>query len=111
RIILMKILPSLLEHDIETFGSGLSDLQNLGFAKAAKRLMHPATGKCIEAMLQAGAYGAGQSSFGPTAYGLIKQDEPKEPLMSTLRELLGKMGGGEVLYSTPNNQGAQVTAS
>jgi beta-ribofuranosylaminobenzene 5'-phosphate synthase len=111
RIILMKILPSLLEHDIETFGSGLSDLQNLGFAKAAKRLMHPATGKCIEALLQGGAYGAGQSSFGPTAYGLIKRNERKEALMSKLTELLRKMGGGEVLFTTPNNNGAQVKAT
>ncbi|MEM3005044.1 MAG: beta-ribofuranosylaminobenzene 5'-phosphate synthase [Candidatus Bathyarchaeia archaeon] len=111
RIILMKILPSLLEHDIETFGSGLSDLQNLGFAKAAKRLMHHATGKCIEAMLEGGAYGAGQSSFGPTAYGLIKSDEPREPLISTLTELLRRMGGGEVLFTTPNNHGAQVKAA
>ncbi len=111
RIILMKLLPSLLEHDIETFGSGLTQLQNLGFAKATKNLMHPTTSKCIKALLQGGAYGAGQSSFGPIAYGLVKQDQKKESLAQTLAELLEKTGGGEVFFAGPNNLGAEITYS
>lgn len=109
RIILMKLLPSLLDRDIDAFGSGLSELQSLGLAKTAKRLMHPATEKCIEALLRGGAYGAGQSSFGPTAYGLVMRDDAREPLVSTLTELLKKHGGGKVLLTGPNNIGAQVT--
>jgi len=111
RIILVKLLPSLIDRDIDTFGSGLSDLQTHGLAKAAKRFMHPATEKCIEALLRGGAYGAGQSSFGPTAYGLVTRDDTNEPLVSTLTELLKKQGGGEVLFTGPNNIGAQVTVS
>jgi len=107
RIILMKLLPSLLDRDIETFGSGLSDLQNLGFARTAKHLMHPATARCIQAMRDAGAYGAGQSSFGPTAYGLIDQGGKKEETILAIKESLGELGG-EVFFAGPNNTGAQV---
>ena len=109
RIILMKLLPSLLEKDIQIFGSGLTDLQDLGFAKAARDLMHPVTTKCIKLLLESGAYGAGQSSFGPTAYGLFKQDSDVEKIMMTLRDLLNKSGGGEVLFTIPNNRGAYIS--
>ena len=109
RIILMKLLPSLLEKDIQIFGSGLTDLQNLGFAKAARDLMHPVTARCIKILLENGAYGAGQSSFGPTAYGLFNQDSNVERVMPLIRDLLNKSGGGEVLCAGPNNWGAHTS--
>ncbi|MBS7625669.1 beta-ribofuranosylaminobenzene 5'-phosphate synthase [Candidatus Bathyarchaeota archaeon] len=108
RIILMKLLPSIIERDIETFGSGLTELQDLGFAKAARNLMHPATRECIRMMLEGGVYGAGQSSFGPTAYGLIKKNEQTRTLEAELRDLLESFGGGEVYITGPNNKGAEV---
>jgi len=111
RIILVKLLPSLLDRDIETFGSGLSELQELGFAKATKSLMHPVTAKCIQTLLRGGAYGAGQSSFGPTAYGLVEREEPREDLMFTLRDSLEEFGGGDVFFTRPNNLGVQITVS
>ncbi len=109
RIILMKLLPSLLEKDIRIFGSGLTDLQYLGFAKAAGDLMHPVTARCIKMLLENGAYGAGQSSFGPTAYGLFNWDSNVEKVMSVLRNLLKKSGGGEVLCAVANNWGAHMS--
>ena len=105
----MKLLPSLLEKDIQIFGSGLTDLQDLGFAKAARDLMHPVTKQCIEILLENGAYGAGQSSFGPTAYGLFKQGSDFEKIMMPLRDLLDKSNGGEVLFAVPNNRGAHIS--
>ena len=109
RIILMKLLPSVLEKDIQIFGSGLTDLQNIGFAKAARDLMHPVTKRCIKVFLENGAYGAGQSSFGPTAYGLFDQDSNVERVMPVIRDLLNKSGGGEVLCAGPNNWGAHIS--
>jgi beta-ribofuranosylaminobenzene 5'-phosphate synthase len=109
RIILMKLLPSVLEKDIQIFGSGLTDLQNLGFAKAAKDLMHPVTARCIKTLLEKGAYGAGQSSFGPTAYGLFERDSEVERVILMLKNLLNKSGGGEVLRAGPNNWGAHIS--
>jgi beta-ribofuranosylaminobenzene 5'-phosphate synthase len=109
RIILMKLLPSMLEKDIQVFGSGLTDLQNLGFAKVAKDLMHPITAKCIKTLLEKGAYGAGQSSFGPTAYGLFNRDSKVEKIISVLKNLLNRSGGGAVLCAGPNNWGAHIS--
>ncbi|MGQ9543717.1 MAG: beta-ribofuranosylaminobenzene 5'-phosphate synthase family protein [Candidatus Bathyarchaeia archaeon] len=108
RIILMKLLPSLLERDIETFGSALTDLQELGLARATRNLMHPATRECIRIMLENGAYGAGQSSFGPTAYGLIKMNKHSKVLEDELKVLLDRFGGGEVYSTGPNNHGAEI---
>jgi beta-ribofuranosylaminobenzene 5'-phosphate synthase len=109
RIILMKLLPSVLEKNIQNFGSGLIDLQNLGFAKAAKGLTHPVTARCIKKLLEKGAYGAGQSSFGPTAYGLFKRDSEVEKVIPLLKNILNKSGGGEVICVGPNNFGAHIS--
>jgi beta-ribofuranosylaminobenzene 5'-phosphate synthase len=109
RVILMKLLPSLLERDIETFGSGLSDLQGLGFAKAARNLMNPVTAKCIHLLMSEGAYGAGQSSFGPAAYGLIKNNGKEKHFLSIIKDLLDDFGGGEVFFTGPNNTGASLS--
>lgn len=109
RIILMKLLPSVLEKNIQIFGSGLTDLQNIGFAKAARDFMHPVTKRCIKVFLENEAYGTGQSSFGPTAYGLFNQDSNVERVMLVIRDLLNKSGGGEVLCAGPNNWGAHIS--
>ena len=108
RIILMKLLPALLEQDINEFGIGLSALQNLGFAKTTQDLMHPTVKKSLKFMMDNGAYGAGQSSFGPTTYGLIKGERKAERLCMMVKDYLKEFGGGNVFYSESNNSGVEV---
>ncbi len=43
----------------------------------------PAAAECIEFMKKAGAYGVGQSSWGPALYAVVKQEEAKAMLFKS----------------------------
>jgi len=108
RIVLMKLLPALLERNIENFGSGLTELQDAGFASATKDLMHPVVRRCIRFMLKKGAYGAGQSSFGPSTFGLVQGEDEAGRLRDLVAELLEETSGGDAFCTSANNRGATV---
>jgi len=108
RIILMKLLPALLERNIENFGSGLTELQDAGFASATKDLVHPVVKRCIRFMLKRGAFGAGQSSFGPSTFGLVRGEYEAEKLRDSVINFLKEKRGGDVFYTSANNIGATV---
>jgi predicted sugar kinase len=73
RLVVMKALPSLAEHDLAGFGSAITELQaQLGDyyapAQGGSRCMSPDVGAVLDALAHAGATGIGQSSWGPTAF-------------------------------------------
>ncbi len=70
--------------------------------------MNPTIKDCIEVMLENGAFGAGQSSFGPNAFGLVKGIGQAERLSSLIREFLEEREGGDVFYTSSNNRGALI---
>lgn len=108
RLILMKMLPALKELNIKEFGEALTELQNISPTK--KSLMHPIVKKCIEKMLDNGAYGAGQSSWGPSVYGLVKGKNKAEKLIKSIKSFIKDEENidGEVFYSNVNNKGAII---
>ena len=108
RIVLMKLLPALLERNIENFGSGLTELQDSGFASATKDLMHPVVRRCIQFMLKKGAYGAGQSSFGPSTFGLVQGEDEAGKLRDLVADFLEETSKGDVFYTSANNRGATI---
>lgn len=108
RLILMKLLPAVVERSIQDFGAGLSELQNAGFSRVTKDLMHPEVAKCIEFMSSHGAYGSGQSSFGPTVFGLVQGEDEAEGLREKVAHFLSLDTGGEVFVTSANNVGAAV---
>jgi len=74
-IVLLQMLPALVRRDIVRFGKALTRLQILVGKYFAKyqggEFCCFETENLIRYMLKKGAYGAGQSSWGPAAYGLI----------------------------------------
>lgn len=108
RLILMKLLPAVVERSVQDFGAGLSELQNAGFARATRDLMNPEVARCIEFMSSHGAYGAGQSSFGPTVFGLVEGKDEAELLRKDVVTFLSSYTGGEVFVTSANNVGASV---
>ena len=74
RLIMLKLLPSLAEHDIESFGIALTKIQIITgnhFAQAqGGTYASPAAVECIEFLKKVGTYGVGQSSWGPALYGV-----------------------------------------
>jgi beta-ribofuranosylaminobenzene 5'-phosphate synthase len=108
-LILMVILPALVEEDLPTFGRGVTEVQRLvgeTFRPVqGERFAHPQVAALVEALLLEGAAGAGQSSWGPAVYGLVRGDEEAERVASRLRSRLD--GRGPVIVTAFNNRGAR----
>jgi len=115
RLLVVKMLPSLVEGDIEGFGSALTELQILTgecFSPVqGGRFSDSAAEEVVRFMLNEGAYGAGQSSWGPTVYGLVKTLSNAEALCRRVRGLLESTYGGYAFYTKADNIGAVVEVS
>jgi beta-ribofuranosylaminobenzene 5'-phosphate synthase len=106
RLILMKMLPALKEFNIKDFGEALTNLQAISVSK--RKLMHSIVKECIDKMLENGAYGAGQTSWGPAVYGLVKGVDEAEKLTKIIKNFIDKKTGGEAFYTSVNNKGAVI---
>jgi beta-ribofuranosylaminobenzene 5'-phosphate synthase len=112
RVVLMKLMPAAVEGDIVAFGQGM----NL-FEKEVGRMFsctqgdvfrHQVIKAGVEFLMQHGAYGAGQSSWGPAFYGLVKGEQIASDLAKRLTKFLERKGGGNVLFTRINNTGAEI---
>ncbi|HIE14222.1 TPA: hypothetical protein EYP70_03005 [Candidatus Bathyarchaeota archaeon] len=81
-IVLLQMLPALVRRDIVRFGKAITRLQILVGKYFAKyqdgEFCCFETENLVRHMLKKGAYGAGQSSWGPAAYGLIDSKKAVE---------------------------------
>jgi len=111
-LIVMGLLPALQERDIETFGKSLTEIQSIVgdyFATVqGARFSSSLAGDCIRHMLENGAHGAGQSSWGPTVYGLAHGEVEAEKLSISTKKFLQENVGGQVFFTTANNKGAYI---
>lgn len=77
-IVLMKLIPSLIEEDFAKFTEAVEELDLLTssfFNEAQSGAYHPMAREVIESFKEAGVRGVGQSSWGPTIYGFIEEDD------------------------------------
>jgi beta-ribofuranosylaminobenzene 5'-phosphate synthase len=111
-VLLMKMLPALVEKDIANFGQALTSIQYMVgdcFASAqGGRFAAPLLEKLVDFLLAKGAAGAGQSSWGPTVYGLVQGREQAQTLARDAQNFLDGLGGGQALCVRSHNRGAQV---
>jgi beta-ribofuranosylaminobenzene 5'-phosphate synthase len=111
-VLLMKMLPALVEKDIANFGQALTRIQYMVgdcFASAqGGRFAAPLLEKLVDFLLAKGAAGAGQSSWGPTVYGLVQGKERAQTLTCEAQKFLDSLRGGQALCVRPHNRGAQV---
>jgi beta-ribofuranosylaminobenzene 5'-phosphate synthase len=108
-IVLTALLPALVERDLAEFGAALTRLQQLvgdAFAVVQGGTFHPQAEPIVDALLRLGAAGAGQSSWGPAAYGLTASEEEGRELVRRLQPELGPGGRAEVVAF--DNRGARV---
>jgi beta-ribofuranosylaminobenzene 5'-phosphate synthase len=78
RLLLTALLPGLLAGDIEEFGVALTEIQRgIGSIFAAQQggVFHPRSAPLVDALHELGVIAVGQSSWGPTVYGIV--DEPE----------------------------------
>jgi beta-ribofuranosylaminobenzene 5'-phosphate synthase len=105
----MHVLPALEEGDIQTFGRTLTEIDLLVgklFEKVQGGIYsRESSADLVEFMLSSGVYGAGQSSWGPTVYGLV--DEANSFIAGKVRDFMRENGiGGRVYLSGVDNAGA-----
>lgn len=108
--ILLGLLPALKERDIKSFGRHLTAIQKLvgkhfevyqggEFREDVKLLLE---------FLEEKTYGCGQSSWGPTVYGLIRRDEFQR-LYAEATDYLSEHGmKASIELGVPQNRGAEI---
>lgn len=106
--ILVRMVPSVIEENLDDFGSAVNRIQELGFKKVEVGLQPPLVQELMAKMREAGAACAGLSSFGPTVYAIA--DSGARDIESAAREVMGDIGG-EVLITRSRNDGAKVRAT
>jgi beta-RFAP synthase len=108
--VLMAMLPALADEDITAFGAALTAVQEItgrwfasvqGGAFAAG-----ASEELVRRMTDWGAAGVGQSSWGPTVYGIVDGERVGRELAERVSALLGSQGA---VYEGPfRAEGARV---
>jgi beta-RFAP synthase len=104
--ILMQVLPALVERDVVAFGRGVTEVQQwVGETfrpVQGARFAHGVVGETVDALLAAGAAGAGQSSWGPAAFGLFGSEEAAAGAAERMK------GRGDVFLTPFNNRGSRI---
>ena len=103
--ILVRMVPSLVEENLDDFGAAINRVQEIGFKKIEVMLQHPVVHRLMENMREAGAACAGLSSFGPTVYAIT--DTRGRDIEAAAREAMREVGG-EVLITRARNEGARI---
>jgi beta-RFAP synthase len=112
-LVLMGLLPALAEADLPTFGGALTAIQEITgrwFAPVQGGMFAPGPGaELIDRMCEWGATGVGQSSWGPTVYGIVDGEDAGRRLSDCVRAALG--GDGQVFEGPFRTSGARVWRS
>jgi beta-ribofuranosylaminobenzene 5'-phosphate synthase len=104
--ILMRMLPGIVEKDLDLFGSSVNAIQELGFKKVELSLQPPEIPGLIEVLRSAGAACAGMSSFGPVVYAI--GDTDMRGIDQAARTFMNEHRGGSTVITSGRNKGAQV---
>jgi beta-ribofuranosylaminobenzene 5'-phosphate synthase len=86
------LLPGLVTEDIDEFGAALSEIQReIGsmFASQQGGVFHPRAAPVVDALLALGVGAVGQSSWGPTVYGIVDTPERAASVADRLRHTTG----------------------
>jgi beta-ribofuranosylaminobenzene 5'-phosphate synthase len=88
RLVLTALLPGLMAGDIDEFGTALSAIQReIGSMFAARQggVFHPRAAPVVEALEGLGVTAVGQSSWGPTVYGIVASPQRAAEVADGLR--------------------------
>ena len=112
RLVMMQLLPSLIDEDLEKFGNAVSeiDIRTGTFFKSVQGGIYSEKSSygIIRQMIDSGAAGAGQSSWGPAVYGLVHVNDA--PLLAeNMKDFMErKKIRGDVIITQARNRGAKI---
>jgi beta-ribofuranosylaminobenzene 5'-phosphate synthase len=110
RIVLLGMLPAIFEDDLDTFGEAVYDF-NRRVGKMFERVQtgiyaHPRVEKLVSQLREMGIKGAGQSSWGPAVFGIVRSDCAAELAKRLVTE--GAVRQEEILVTSACDYGAKV---
>jgi beta-RFAP synthase len=112
RVVLLGLLPAAVEGDLRAFGSALSDLQRevgQGFAPAQGGLFaHPRLERITSRMQDLGLVGVGQSSWGPSLFGLTSHDPDREAAIARDLRAEFQLDPSSLFWTGVSNTGARL---
>jgi beta-ribofuranosylaminobenzene 5'-phosphate synthase len=92
RLVLTALLPGLVTESIGEFGDALTEIQReIGsmFASRQGGVFHPSAAPVVDALLALGVGAVGQSSWGPSVYGIVDGPERAADVADRLRGAVG----------------------
>ena len=113
KLLLLHIIPSVIRGDAETFGKAITKMQFIVgqyFSKFQGGIFCcEETEYIVNSLLSHGACGAGQSSWGPTAYGIVENSlRARRILRKVLSDIEKKGYEVEFFIAKARNRGALV---
>jgi len=115
RLTQMKLLPALIDQDIVEFGEAITEIDSrtgMYFEQAQGGVYKDGfTKDLVRFMLERGVRGVGQSSWGPTIYGLVEEAGAKAVANEARNFLAEKQVGCKAFVSRCRNRGAEITVS
>ncbi|MHA2231641.1 MAG: beta-ribofuranosylaminobenzene 5'-phosphate synthase family protein [Candidatus Hodarchaeales archaeon] len=109
RTVLMQIIPSILEKDIEAFSEGLKTFQMIGFKKIEIFQQDSIVQELIGAAELAGAAASGMSSFGPTTFCVVDSQKKAAEIRNLWQDTMNEKMGGRTDITLANNTGADIS--
>lgn len=111
-VVLRRLLPALSEGAVERFGAAAAAVGRLNgswYADEQGGLYRPPVGELVAALTEEPSVtGAGQSSWGPTAYGVTDADRAEEARAAGERALEAADVEGRVRVVAGRNEGRRV---
>jgi beta-ribofuranosylaminobenzene 5'-phosphate synthase len=104
--VLMRMLPGIAGRDLDLFGSSINAVQRLGFKKVELSIQPRQVTGLLDVLREAGASGAGLSSFGPAVYAV--GDTGMTGIEQAAQKFMNESGGGMTLITAARNSGAVV---
>ncbi len=104
-LILMKMMPAVVEKDLDSFGSSVNEIQGIGFKKIEVEFQDSIINEIAQNLRDAGAAGVGMSSFGPTIYAV--SDTNTKDISKAARSTMNEIGG-KVIITEAKNSGATL---
>lgn len=113
RLVMMRLLPGLAEANVSAVGSALTEIQarlgdHFAPAQGGRRFSSPAVAEALDRAAAFGAYGIGQSSWGPTGFALVEDEEAALSLVHELVMNSHTKSGLKFEVARGRNHGASI---
>jgi beta-ribofuranosylaminobenzene 5'-phosphate synthase len=108
RLALLKVLPAVMEEDLEGFGEGLEAMQRLGWKRIQISRQSESVRDTLAEMRRLGLQAVGMTSWGPTLFGFTEADDAEVLSIVNALDAFGNTRGGiRVIPTRPATRGTQ----